>query len=238
MFLKGISGRNQAEHHLSLPMKTKSYIPLLACILLTQATVQGAVVIDNLTNGTQSFSASLSGPEAPGFFFGTFEDRETAFSFTTAADAVFLTELRFVISVGNEFRDPIQMTLSTGTSVPGGTNPVVLGSLTPAAGPTTQTLTLNPAVPPVLNASTLYWIHLTVPSGKAIYSFANTNTPVIEPGWSLGTTWQQSPLSPWSEINSGPLARIQMSVEPIPEPGSALLLGAGCILLLMRRRTS
>lgn len=236
MFLIGECGWNPAAFHLSPHMKINPRVLLLAGILLVPSIGRGAVVIDNLATGTQSYSASISGPEAPGFFFGTFEDREVAFSFTTGSTAVYLTELTFVIAIGNSFRDPIQLTMSTGASVPGGVGPVVLGSVTPATSPTSQTLTLNPTVPPLLSASTLYWIHVTVPAGKAIYSFANTNTPVIEPGWSLGTTWEQSPLSSWSELTSGPRARIRMTVDPIPEPGAALLLGSlGAIVLVKRR---
>lgn len=214
---------------------------ILSCIgiLIAAAPSQAATVIaiDNLAVGSQSFSASLSGPTATSFFGGDFSDREVAFSFTTGSIDAYLTELKFVTSIGNAQLSPIQLTLSTGTSVPGGVNPVVLGSVAPASSsPITQTLTVGPTIPPVLLANTTYWIHMTVPTGGGIYSIANTNTPIAEPGWSLGTTWLQDPLDPWSELTSGPVARIRMTVETIPEPQAALLGGLGIIALLRRRR--
>lgn len=194
----------------------------------------GAVVIDNLATGSQSFSLSLSGPTATGFLGGPFADREVAFSFTTGSYDTTLNKLEFYIAIGKPILGPIQMTLSTGSSVPGGVDPVILGSVTPTStSPTIQLLEIVPTIPADLAANTLYWVHVTVPSGGALYSFANTNTPIVESGWNLGNTWSRTPFTTWSELDSGPVARIRLTV---PEPSSALLGGLGVLFLLRRRR--
>lgn len=206
----------------------------IAAILAATDLSNAAVVIDNLATGTQSFSLSVSGPTATGFLGGSFADREVAFSFTTGAYDTTLNMIEFYIAIGKPVLSPIQMTLSTGSSVPGGIDPVVLGSVTPAStSPTVQLLEIAPFIPASLTANTLYWIHVTVPSGGAVYSFANTDTPQIESGWGLGNTWSRTPSSSWSELNSGPVARIRLTV---PEPSSALLGGLGLLLLLKRKR--
>ncbi len=213
-----------------------------ACLILTAASVRStaAVVIDNLSLGTQSFSQTLSGPTATGFFLPTpMPDREVAFSFTTAGTDVYLTEFAFGVSIGKAILDPIRLTLSKGASVPGGIDPQVIGEVTPpATTPTSQILTLTPSLQVLLEANTQYWMHVTVPVGAAVYSFANTNNPVIEPGWILENSWSQNPQSPWSELTSGPQARIRMTVDAVPEPQAALLGGFGMLVLLLRRRVS
>lgn len=206
----------------------------LASLLVLSGEANAAVVIDNLANGTQSFSLSLSGPTTTGFLGGPFADREVAFSFTTGNYDTTLNKIEFFVAIGKPILSPIQMTLSTGSSVPGGIDPVVLGTVTPASvNPTVQLLEIAPLVPPALTANTLYWIHVTVPSGGALYSFANTNTPIVEPGWSLGNTWSRTPFTTWSELDSGPVAKIRLTV---PEPSSTLLGGFGLLLMWRRKR--
>lgn len=220
-------------------MKTTHLIPAaVAALIASVSSVRAAVVIDNLALGPQSFAQTLSGPTATGFFgFGSLADREVAFSFTTASHDVYLTELVFAVAIGKLILDPIQFTLSTGSAVPGGTNPLVIGSVTPpSSSPTNQVLTLVPQTSVLLESNTTYWMHVTVPNGAAVYSFQNTTSQVIEPGWSLGNTWSNFPGSTWSELTSGPQARIRMSVEAVPEPSAALIGGCGIILLLHRRR--
>lgn len=219
-------------------MKPTTLSALISCFFSLSAASRAAVVIDNLTPGTLSFSQSLSGPTATGFFgLQPFADREVAFSFTTGSQDMFLTQLEFGIAIGKQILDPIQFTLSTGSSVPGGTNPIIIGSATPPTStPTSQVLTLIPSLTVLLESNTQYWMHVTVPTGAAVYSFANTNNVSTAPGWSLGNSWSQSPGSPWSELDTGPQARIRMTAEPVPEPGACLLGGAAAILLLRRRR--
>lgn len=220
-------------------MKTKRLIlPALAVALMSGPSLRAAVVIDNLALGTQSFAQTLSGPTATGFFgFGSLADREVAFSFTTGSQDVRLTELVFAIAIGKLILDPIRFTLSTGASAPGGTNPLIIGSVTPpSSSPTNQTLTLIPQTTVLLEDNTTYWMHVTVPNGAAVYSFQNTNSQSIDPEWSLGNTWSRSPGNPWIELDSGPQARIRMSVVPVPEPAAALMGGCGLLMLLRRRR--
>lgn len=214
-------------------------IPLITVfsVVLAAGAARAAVAIENLATGSQSSSLSISGPTAVGFFGGQFNDREVAFSFTTGPEAVFLEELKFVIAVGSGTSSPLQISLSEGLSAPGGTNPLILGTASPVqGGGTVQTLTITPTLPPILTASTLYWAHVTVPAGNSVYSFNNTNTPTFASGWSLGNTWFYSPGSGWQELTSGPVARIRMTVEAVPEPQSALLGGLGMFMLLRRRR--
>jgi hypothetical protein len=208
---------------------------VLILLLLAPAVSPGAVVIDNFGSGNQGFANSLSGPTAVGFFGNPFADRQVAFSFTTGPEEVWMTKLEFTVNITSN-ASPIQFELSTGSSVPGGVDPVVIGSVAPASTvPISQTLSISPSGGVHLEASTLYWIHLTVPSGSGNYTFSNNNVPVVEPGWSLGNTWSRIGTNgTWSELSSGPQARIRMTV--VPEPGAALLGSAGLLLVLRRRR--
>lgn len=196
--------------------------------------VSGAVVIDNLAAGSQGFAASISGPSAVGFLGFPFANREIAFSFTSGPDLVRLTQFDFMVNITSN-ASPIQVMLSTGSGVPGGNDPVLVGSAAPAStSPTTQTLTIVPAGSVFLQPGTLYWVHLTVPTGSGNYSFNNSNAPMVDPSWSLGNTWSRSSSTgAWSEITSGPQARVRLTV--VPEP-SALLLGSCGLLLALRRR--
>jgi hypothetical protein len=222
------------DHPQAFPIMKILFHLLIATLLASCGVSNAAVVIDNLATGSQSFSLSLSGPTATGFFGGSFADREVAFSFTSGDYDATLNKIEFYVSIGKPILGPIQMTLSTGSSVPGGNDSVVLGSVTPAStSPTVQLLEITPVIPATLTANTLYWIHVTVPSGGAVYSFANTNTPQTESGWSLGNSWSRTPSTAWSELDSGPVARIRLTV---PEPSSALLGGLGLLLLLKRKR--
>lgn len=209
--------------------------------LLLASTSQGSVIaISNLSGGTQSFGASLSGPTANfGFIGGEFENRQVAFSFITGTDTVQLTHFSFSISVGDVNLDPILATLSTGSSVAGGINPVTIGSVAPVSPvPVGQIMSIVPASPIPLQANTNYWVHFTVPAGAGIYSINNGNAPVVEPGWTLGNTWYYEPDfgGLWTEVTSGPLARVRMTVETVPEPSGVLLGLAGGAMMLRRRR--
>jgi hypothetical protein len=207
---------------------------LFALLVHVPSMVSGAVVIDNLAAGSQGFAASISGPSAVGFLGFPFANREIAFSFTSGPDLVRLTQFDFMVNITSN-ASPIQVMLSTGSGVPGGNDPVLVGSAAPAStSPTTQTLTIVPAGSVFLQPGTLYWVHLTVPTGSGNYSFNNSNAPMVDPSWSLGNTWSRSSSTgAWSEITSGPQARVRLTV--VPEP-SALLLGSCGLLLALRRR--
>jgi hypothetical protein len=217
-----------------------STLPAIAAALLLSSACQAATLaINNLSGGTQGFAASLSGPSASFGFFGTFEDRQVAFSFVSGPDNVHLTRLRFSINLGDVAIDPIQATLSTGASVAGGINPITIGSVGPLAPtPVGQLMTLAPAVPIMLTANTNYWIHFTVPTGSAIYTINNGNAPVLESGWTLGNTCYYAPDfgGSWTEVTSGPQARVELTVEAVPEPSSPLLGLVAAGMVLRRRR--
>lgn len=214
------------------------FVPLAALFLVAGITSHAAVAINNLTIGTQSSSQSLSGPLATSGFFGSpFPDRQVAFSFTTGNSQYHLNQLEFAIAIGGGSLAPILATLSNGSTVPGGLNPIILGSVTPSSStPINQILAIAPNIAPLLEANTLYWIHYTVPAGNALYSIANTNTPTLDPGWSLGNSWSRTPTSPWTELDSGPVPRIRMTVTSVPEPACSLLGSIGFLLLLRRKR--
>lgn len=217
-------------------MKTSLMIAALLSLMISKSS-HAAVVIDNLATGSQSYSASLSGPSASIRFFGPFVNREVAFSFTSGSVDTLLTQFEFTTGVGAGTLNTIDVTLSTGILAPGGMNSILLGSVTPPSNsPGTQLLSISPALPPMLLANTLYWIHFTVPSGSSIYTISNSDAPVSAPGWSLGSTWLQDPNNPWNELNSGPLAKVRLTVDSIPEPSAALLGGIGLLLLLRRNR--
>ena len=199
-----------------------------------------AVVIDNLPFGTQGFAESLSGPDGQDFFGDPFANREVAFSFTTGIANAELTDVAFLASISSNGTSPIQLTLSTGGSAPGGTGAVIFGSATPT-GPTpvTQLLTVTPASPAQLLANTQYWIRFTVPAGTDLYSIQNTNTPVLTNGWSLGTTWRSEDGLPWEEINSILSPRVRLTAtEAVPEPAPLLFSTFGLALLFRRNRYS
>ena len=210
---------------------------VLSSLLLCNQNASATVVINNLTGGTQGFAASLSGPDTLDFFGGPFENREFAFSFTTGSVTVLLTE--FVFQVYIDTISPIQIDLSTGTNAPGGTGTIGLGSVEPTSlSPAFQFLTLTPSLSPTLQANTQYWIHMTVPSGAGNYSVLNGNAPIVNPGWTLGNSYFTSPGDSWNELTSGPVARVRLTVEEVPEPCVGFLSGMGLLLILRRRRTS
>ena len=66
----------------------------------------------------------------------------------------------------------------------------------------------------------------------------NGNAPVIEPGWTLGNTWYFAPDfgGSWTEVTSGPQARVELTVEAVPEPSTPLLGLVAAGMVLRRRR--
>ena len=192
------------------------------------------VVIDNLTGGGNGFASTVSGPVGGGFFAPP-PGGESAFSFVTGATDSYLSALDVSVNVSNNSVG-LQATISTGSSVPGGVDPVLIGTVAPASStPITQILAFTPGSTILLEASTRYWIHLTVASGSGSYALNNTQSQVIEPGWTLENTFYYS-FGLWSEIDSGPQARMRLTVTPVPEPGATVLAGIGMLLLLRRRR--
>ena len=219
-------------------MKISAPVLLVSLTLLSHSPA-ATVVIDNMTPGTQGFAASLSGPAAEVFPFDPFPDRQVAFSFISGPGAVALSQLTFIIFLGDVYLSPIEATLSTGSAVPGGVAALSLGTVTPAAAPAGQVLSISPAVPIPLAPSTEYWVHFTVPAGAGLYSILNNNNPVLSSGFSLGNTWYYDPDSSWTDITSGPQARVRLSVEAVPEPGVALLgMLAGLAVLCRRSRVN
>lgn len=216
----------------------KSGIPILfAALLLAPSASPAAVVINNLSGGTQGFSESLSGPDGLDDFGFPFQNHEIAFSFTTSSATVNLTEIAFLASIGGAGLSPIRLTLSAGASAPGGTAPVVLGSVTPGGNvPITQLLSVSPSSLVTLAANTTYWVHFTVPSGPDIYTVLSANQPVVEPGWSLGTTWRTDEFTPWEEINSILHPRVRLTVQAVPEASSFLIASLSAVLAISMRR--
>jgi hypothetical protein len=212
-------------------------LSVCSCLLFSLNTRAAIAVIDNLGPGTQGFAASISGPVATDFFGGPFEDREVAFSFTSGVSLVAVSELIFVSNLaGSPSFNPIQATLSNGLSAPGGQNLITLGSVAPTSGsPATQMFTITPSSPVPLAPNTTYWIHLTIPTGDAIYTMNNSNAPVLASGWSLNNTWYYSPGDVWTEVSSGPQARVKLSVVPIPEP-SLVWMGLLAPVIFRRRQ--
>lgn len=210
-----------------------AFLPLLC------APAAAVTVITNFAPGTQNFATSLSGPTGSFGPFGSFPDRAVAFSFTTGPVPAVLDSMTFSVNLGNASLSPIAAWISTGSPVTGGQSPAALGNAAPvSSSPVTQILTLAPAGGYALDASTTYWIHLTVPSGSAVYALNNGNAPVTSSGWTLGNTWSYEPGSggSWTELTSGPQARISMEVQLIPEPAFGSLMGAVTALLLLYRR--
>lgn len=195
---------------------------------------RAVVVIDNLTAGANNFASTVSGPVGGGLFAPP-PNRETAFSFVTSSYGSYLDLFELSVNISNNSVG-LQATISTGSSVPGGTGSTLIGTVAPASSsPVTQILTFAPASTILLTASTRYWIHLTVPSGSGSYAINNTTSQIIEPGWSLENSHYLDP-GGWNEITSGPQARMRLTVTPVPEPTAPLLGGVGLLFLLRRRR--
>jgi hypothetical protein len=179
-----------------------------ATILFVAATIPCAhavVVIDNLVPGSQGFATGTSGPAAGGVgpLFAGAKNNQTAFQFTTGPAGGDLTSMDLVISVADH-ASPVVATISTGPSVPGGTNPVALGSVTPAATSGITTINFAPTSPVTLASNSTYWVHLTVPAGAGWYSVLNSDAPIESLGWDLGNTWSKPAIGAWNDITSGP----------------------------------
>jgi hypothetical protein len=100
------------------------------------------VVIDNLAGGGTSFATSVTGPLGA-VFLAAPPNLSSAFSFVTGSTVNYMTMLEVSVNVSNKSVG-MTATLSKGCSVPGGIDPVVLGSVTPATVlPSFQYLTFN-----------------------------------------------------------------------------------------------
>ena len=205
---------------------------LILCATLAPLTSQAVVVIDNLANGTQGFSTGVSSPDRTGLFASP--NNQTALTVTTGPAGGTLTSIDLVIGVVDN-TSPMIATMSTGPSVPGGTNPVTVDTVTPAAASGITTITFS-NVGVAMAPNTTYWFHFTVASGQGSYSILNTNTPQEFLGWDLGNTWSLPTIGGWNEITSGPQARSRFNIAPVPEPASALLGSLAALILLRRRR--
>lgn len=199
---------------------------------LTPLSSKAVVVIDNIANGTQGFSTGVSSPDRTGIFASP--NNQTALTVTTGPAGGTLTSIDMVIAVVDN-TSPIVATISTGASVPGGTNPVTFDTVTPAVASGITTITFS-NVGVALTPNTAYWFHFTVASGQGSYSILNTNTPQEFAGWDLGNTWSLPTIGNWNEITSGPQARSRFNIAPVPEPASSLLGGLATLLLLRRHR--
>lgn len=158
-------------------MKTscRHFGPLLKLLVLSTLTLPASAVtvITDFDPGTQSFAASLSVPTGRFGPFGPFPNRATAFSFTTGTQSPVLGSLTFGINPGNASLSPALAEIHTGSPITGGQTATALGSVTPTSAPTTQSLTVIPGPSYPLDPGTTYWIHLTVPSGSAVYAQKN-----------------------------------------------------------------
>lgn len=209
---------------------------LLAVLLVPTSPLSAAVVIDNLTAGTQGFSTGMTGPDANIGGFFQIPNNQSAFQFTTGGISDTLLTLEAVINVVDN-SSPILATISTGASVPGGTNPQTIGNVAPVVGSGTTIVTFTPAAPIALAANTTYWVHFTVPTGEGYYSLLNSDAPVENQGWDLLNTWNLPTMGGWNEITSGPQARVRITTSSVvPEPSVVLLSAFGTLALLRRRR--
>ena len=214
------------------PTPMKFTLPFLLAALAITSKVGAVVVIDNFTPGGNSFATSVTGPVGGGFFAPP-PNRQSTFSFVTGSDVSYLDTLEVVVNVGNN-NSGMLATISTGSSLPGGSGGTVISTVTAASSPITQVLTFSPTSTILLNAATQYWILFSVPSGSGVFSMNNTTNVTTAPGWTLENTYFYAPTT-WTELSSGPQARIRLSVTPIPEVSSPMMGCIGVFLLLRRR---
>lgn len=215
----------------------------LLSAILSSLYSEGATVFDSITGNTiGGNNAEITGPNSSILVF-TFlvpkPDEEVAVQFQTGAFPSTFDQLDFAI---NSFlptsTDPIEVSLSSGPTAPGGVNPISLGSVTPSGGGGTQVLTVAPSVPVPLAANTSYWLHFTTSGSDPIYtlgSIVGTNTSgswsvtdvsILEP--SVNPAWVTQP-------GLIPALRIE-ATESIPEPSTTLLGALGAIFALCTRR--
>ena len=218
------------------PLSLLSF-PLAATLAFVCAppSAGAAVVITNLTGGTQSFSSDISGPTAQVFSF-PIPNRQTAFSFTSGPTLSTFVSLDALVTPGDN-SSPLTATLSTGSSVPGGTNPINIGSFQ-ASTFVAQVASFSaaPATTITLQPNTEYWVHLTVPSGGGIYSIQNADNATTASGWALNPTYQRADTAPWTPLSGNLRARVELTVDQIPEPGSTLLTIIALSAIALRRR--
>lgn len=212
-------------------MQARFLLP--AFYLAAVPALPAVLVIDNLDAGPNGFASSVTGPTAFIPFSSNLPNRRAAFTFTTPTYPSELAELRAVFNV-NVLGSPIEAILSTGPVVPGGTNPVSLASVTPASVGNGQILDFTPTVAVALAPNTQYWVDFVATSGGGIYTLANTDAPMVEPGWTFGTSYQYTTAGGWSDLTPEMQARVSLDV--IPESHSFLLVLGG-ISLLVRRKT-
>jgi hypothetical protein len=217
----------------------KSFVrPMMGMVMFSSfsSSAMAVVVIDNLAAGTQGFAATVSGPVGGGFFAPP-PNGQAVFSFVTGMERSYLNSLSVSVNVSNGSQ-PLVATLSSGPTIPSVAGTIEIGSVAgTVGGPITQTLTFVPGSQLILEAATRYWVHFAVNAGNASYTLNNTNTPVVDPEWTLENThFRSNSLSPWNELTSGPQARARLDVTVIPEPTAALLGGMGMLVLLRRRR--
>jgi len=205
---------------------------LIICAALAPLSSQAVVVIDNIANGTQGFATGVSSPDRTGIFASP--NNQTALTVTTGPAGGTLTSIELVVAVVDN-TSPMIATMSTGASVPGGTNPVTIDTVSPAATSGTTTITFNNAGV-AMAPNTTYWFHFTVASGQGSYSVLNTNSQNEFLGWDLGNTWSLPTIGGWTEITSGVQARSRFNIAPVPEPAISLLGGLAALILLRRRR--
>lgn len=214
------------------PTPMKYTLPSLIAAIAITSNVRAVVVIDNLTPGGNSFASSVTGPVGSGIFAPP-PNRQSTFSFVTGSNASYLDMLEIVVNVSNN-SSGMQAVISTGSSLPGGSGGTVISTVIAASSPITQVLTFTPSSTILLDAATQYWVLLSVPSGSGAFSMNNTTNVTTAPGWTLENTYFYEP-SFWTELSSGPQARIRLSVTPIPEV-SAPMMGCIGVFLLLRRR--
>lgn len=216
-------------------------VPLLAGGL-SPAPAKAAVVLDAITGATLGgTSANITGPDTAISFFGSplpFPNNQAAVRFQTGAFPATLDQVDFRLNIQNATNiHPVQVVLSTGATAPGGTNPIVVGTVTPTPpGAFGQTLTVAPPGGIALAANTEYWLHFTTTGSNPFYSIASSDNVTSTGSWALTEVWRIQPPNPWTEI-AGLTPAIRLSAtETVPEPSAALLGLAGALLLLRRRR--
>lgn len=220
--------------------------PTLGIAVALAASASGALVLDAITNASLGgASTNLTGPDTSINLFGTpipLPDNQVAVRFSTGAYAATLDQLDFALNLSNpNFLDPVQVTLSSGPTAPGGLSPITVGTATPVSttlGGFTQVLTISPGAPVSLIPNTEYWLHFTVTGSQTFYALASSNTENAIGTWDFTEVWTLQPqTSPsWGPINGlTPAVRLH-ATESVPEPVTALLGSLGLLLVLRRRR--
>ena len=213
-----------------MPTLTKLSFTLVIVLVLSFAAAgevrADAIVFSNFGPG-MTFNVPQAWNVSGTNFFG---GRVVAQSFTPTVNVAFSSaQLPMGIINGPNLLQVLLMTISGG--LPGTIVEAI--TLTDAVAPigTGGIVLANSALHPVLNAGTEYWLVAFAPDDN---TFMGWNLSLNDFSTFVLLNGTHSITGPWEF--SAPRGAFQINGSPVPEPATMLLLGAGILSIMFRRR--